>query len=153
MKLDLEKIKLLREKLQQFEFDMSWRLKEETVSCSITVSQCQTLIQIGKKDEVSIVELASILGLDASSLSRTINSMVNIGLVSRILNPSDRRFVSITLTENGKNLFEKIENSYNSYYSKVFEFIPEEKREQVLENFIVFSDALKKCKDYHNFLL
>ena len=148
--MDSLKLKLLREKLRQFEFNISWRLKEETVCCGITLSQCQTLMEIGNRNEVSIVELARILGLDSSSLSRTINGMVNTGLVNRILNPSDRRYVSLTLTKQGKNLYDEIDGKYDRYYSKVFEFIPEEKRELVIDSFLIFADAIKTCKEYHN---
>jgi DNA-binding MarR family transcriptional regulator len=147
--MDLEKIILLRDMLQEFEFDLGWRLKEETVRCGITVSQCQTLIEIGRRNNVSIVELASRLSFDTSSLSRIINAMVNIGLVSRIQDPTDRRYVSVSLTESGQSLFEKIEDRYNSYYSKVFEFIPEDKREHIIDGFLEFSNAIKKCKEYH----
>lgn len=147
--MDIQNIRFLREKLRQLELEMGWRFKEDTECCGVTLSQCHTLIELGKRGELSIVDLAAAMGLDTSTLSRTINGMVNIGLVNRILNPNDRRYVLVTLTEHGKNLYEHIENIYNNYYSKVFEFIPEEKHQQVLESFLLVADAVRKYRDVY----
>jgi DNA-binding MarR family transcriptional regulator len=145
--MDIEKIRFLREKLRQLELAMGSLSRDEGDCCGITLSQCHTLIEIGKKEEIAIVELASRLGLDTSTLSRTINGLVLIGLVNRIENSKDRRYVSITLTEQGKKVYAEIENLNNGYFSKIFELIPEEKHEATLESVALFSDAVKKFID------
>lgn len=145
--MDSERIKLFRKKLRQLERDVFWELKRDSDCFGVTLAQCHTLLEIGSKGNTSLVELASELGIDPSTLSRTINGMVNNGLVNRKLNPSDRRYVSITLTKKGKSLFDSIENFYNSYISRLFEFIPKGKHKQVMESFILFSGALRKCKE------
>ena len=145
--MDIEKIRHFRKKLRQFELEISGVLKNDRGCCGVTLPQCHILLEIGKKEEMSIVELSSALGLDTSTLSRTIDGMVRIGLVSRKLNPADRRYVSITLAQQGKAVYDSIENTYNNYFSKLFEFIPEEKQKQVVESFVLFADAVKKCKE------
>lgn len=145
--MDVEKIRHFRKKLRQFELEIGEVLKNDKGCCGITLPQCHTLLEIGKKEEMSIVELASALGLDTSTLSRTIDGLVGKRLVSRKLNPADRRYVSITLTNQGKTVYDSIENLYNNYFSKLFDFIPEEKQQQVVESFILFSNAIKKCKE------
>lgn len=144
--MSLRKVKLLREKIEQLEFDMSWRMKEEVSCCGITLAQAQILTELGNTKEVCNVNLAEVLGIDSSTLSRTANRMVESGLIDRITNCSDRRYVSLTLTDKGRKLYEHIENKGNDYYAKVLELIPEDKREQVIESFTLFTDALKACK-------
>jgi len=144
--MDIERIKLFRKKLRFLEMEMDEHVKQNCLCFGISLSQCHTLLEIGDKKEMSIVELASILGVDTSTLSRTIDGMVNIGLVNRRPNPEDRRYVSISLTKKGETLYKSIEEFYNDYFSRVFELIPEEKHQQVMESFILFSDAIKKVK-------
>jgi len=149
--MNLQKGKLLREKIAQLEFDMSWRIKEEVGCCGITLAQCQILKELGSSaKEVCIVVLAQVIGIDSSTLSRTANRMVEAGLIDRITNCSDRRYVSLTLTDKGQTLYNHIENTGNHYYAQVFELIPEDKREQVIESFTLFTNALKACKEQIN---
>ncbi|HBG22772.1 MAG TPA: MarR family transcriptional regulator, partial [Peptococcaceae bacterium] len=61
----------------------------------MTYSQCHTLVEIGRKRCLSINELADLLGLDKSTMSRTVNTMVEQGLVTREPDPADRRYVNI----------------------------------------------------------
>ncbi|MDF2612330.1 MAG: winged helix-turn-helix transcriptional regulator [Clostridia bacterium] len=147
--MDLKKVKLLREKINQLEYDMSWRMKEEVGCCGITLAQAQILAELGKTKEVCIVNLADALGIDSSTLSRTANRMVEAGLIDRITNCSDRRYVSLTLTDKGHKLYETIENKCNDYYTEIFELVPEEKREQVIESFTLFTEALKAYKEHN----
>lgn len=139
--MDTEMIKAFREKLRKLEREVGWQLKADTECCGVTLAQCHIIVEIGNKGVTSVVDLSSALGLDASTLSRHINGMVNVGLVDRILNPKDRRYVSITLTAQGRKVYESIEEICNAKYARLFEFIPQEKHEQVLEGFNLLVDA------------
>jgi len=144
--METEKISAFRHKLRELEIDLGLELKQDKCCFGLTLSQCHTLLEIGNKGGISLVELASALGLDSSTLSRTIDAMVRSGLVQRKLNPDDRRYVTISLSKKGKSIFERIENFYNKYFGQLFEFIPEAKRNQVIESFVLFWEAMKKCK-------
>lgn len=142
-----EKISLFREKLRHLERALMEQLKQDNVCFGVTVSQCHILVEIGNKEEISIVELAAVLNLDTSTLSRGIDGLVNIGLVDRKQNPNDRRYVSLSLTPQGKNLYISIEESNNSYLAQLFQYIPENKHDQVVESFLLFSEALNRIKE------
>lgn len=144
--MDLEMIRDFREKLRQLERQVGWQLKDDTECCGVTLAQCHIIVEIGNAGETSVIDLATILGLDTSTLSRHVNGMVNVGLVNRILNPRDRRYVSITLTEQGQKVYQSIEDICNSKYARVFEFIPREKHRQVLECFSLLVHAIAEAK-------
>lgn len=144
--MDTEKIRLFRKSLRHLELEISGELKKDDICFGLTLSQCNLLLEIGSNEEISIVQLASTLGLDTSTLSRSVDGMVNIGLVDRRQNPDDRRYVVLSLTKQGRGLFDTIENHYNDYFSRLFEGIPQEKHEQVVESFFLFSEAVKKIK-------
>lgn len=121
--------------------------KSEATCCGTTVSQCHAIVEIGRANEISLNELAELLTLDKSTMSRTINNIVESGLAIRELHPEDRRYVAIKLTDEGIKVFKNIENSMEQYYTNIFSMIPEEKREQVLESLqlIIGSAKQNKC--------
>jgi DNA-binding MarR family transcriptional regulator len=88
------------------------------------------------------VQLAQRLGLDKSTLSRTIDGLVDIGLVDRLPNPSDRRFTPLSVTEQGKAVCNVINRSADDYYGRVFENIPQEKHEAVIKNLSLLVQVL-----------
>ena len=144
--MDSEQLSQFRGKLRHLERALIELLKEDNVCFGVTVSQCHILLEIGEKKEASIVELASVLNLDTSTLSRSIDGLVNIGLVIRQQNPKDRRYVSISLSEQGKKIYESIEKANNSYFSKIFQLIPEDKHNQITESFLLFFEAMKTVR-------
>ncbi len=140
--MDLEDIRHFRETMRQLQRVLSWQSKSDAACCGITLAQCHVLMEIGKASKISIVDLALILGLDKSTLSRTIDGMVEIGLVERLSNPEDRRYLKLTLTEQGKNLFDSINCTFDQYYQDVFAAIPPEKHQQVAESLSLLAGAI-----------
>ncbi|MCM0647283.1 MarR family transcriptional regulator [Clostridium swellfunianum] len=120
--------------------------KGEATCCGVTVSQCHAIVEIGRAEQISLNDLAELLALDKSTMSRTINNLVDSGLAIRELHAEDRRFVSIKLTNEGIKVFENIESSMEYYYNSIFSSIPEDKREQVLESLQLIIDAAKNNK-------
>jgi DNA-binding MarR family transcriptional regulator len=113
--MNIETIRNFREKLRQLEREIGWQLKSDTECCGITLAQCHIILEIGNNGETSVVDLANALGLDTSTLSRHINGMVNVGLVDRVLNPKDRRYVSITLTDQGRKVYRSADAGSRSF--------------------------------------
>lgn len=142
--METEKIMLFRKKLRQLQIKLDELLKLDGSCCGVSLSQCYTLLEIGNKKQLSMKELASEMGLDTSTLSRTIDGLVNIGLVDRVQNSDDRRYVTITLTKQGESIYNSIQEYYNIYFMSLFKLMPEEKHQQVIESFILFSDALQR---------
>jgi DNA-binding MarR family transcriptional regulator len=141
--MDIARIRLLREKLRQVEREVNDPFRSDGGCCGISLAQCHTLLEVGNAGQVSLVNLASILGLDTSTLSRTIQGLVTLGFVDRTASDKDRRYVSISLTERGREVYDKIEATFNDYFGQVIELIPEERREAAIDGVSAFSDALK----------
>ena len=142
--MEIQEIRRLREKLRQLEREMISPFKPDTGCCGLTLAQCHTLLEVGYRQELSLVELSVSSGLDASTLSRTIHGLVTLGLVNRLINDKDRRCVAISLTEQGRRVFTEIETTFNDFFGSVLDLIPVEKREAVVDGVAAFSDAVKK---------
>jgi DNA-binding MarR family transcriptional regulator len=131
----LETIRLLERKLGMLD-DI------QSACCEITFAQCHAIVEIGRVGTLSLNDLADILGLDKSTMSRTINNLVNDGLVFRDVDKEDRRYVRIELAENGQKIFEGIEETMKLYFNKVYGSLPGNKREQVIESLDLLLNAL-----------
>jgi Transcriptional regulators len=125
-------------------------LEECQIQCgNITMAQCHALVEVGRAKNISLNELAEILNLENSTMSRTVNNLVNKELVKRDIDQKDRRYVTISLTESGYKHFEDIEKSMDIYFKKVYNAMPESKREQVIESIQILTEAISKnecCK-------
>lgn len=121
--------------------------RSEAVCCGITLTQCHAIIEIGRRKQISVNEVAESLNLDKSTVSRTVEQLVNHDILVRQPDLEDRRYVTLQLTAKGEELFRSIEQRMEAYFADILSCIPEEKREQVIESLHLFSEALhnKRC--------
>ncbi len=126
----------------------SYDVFDDKPSCAdLTYSQCHTLMEVGARGRVSLVDLASSLGLDTSTMSRIIQSLVVLGLVSRTADEKDRRYVRISLSDRGKEVYEAVGRLYFDFMAKVFARIPARKHGVVLEGVGLFADAMQRANE------
>ncbi|MFL0245400.1 MarR family winged helix-turn-helix transcriptional regulator [Candidatus Clostridium stratigraminis] len=144
--MDSKESHYLRELIRVLVRNLGILEESEATCCRTTVSQCHAIVEIGRAKDISLNELAELLTLDKSTMSRTINKLVDSGLARRELDNEDRRYVSIKLTHEGIIIFNNIEYSMDQYYQSIFTRIPEEKREQVLESLQLIINAAKQNK-------
>ena len=109
--------------------------------CNMTMAQCHALVEVGRAKSISLIELSETLGLDSSTLSRTVNHLVDAEMVNRETDPSNRRYVTISLTGDGQKIFEGIETGMSLYHKQILQRIPQEKRQEVVECLQLLVDA------------
>ena len=138
-------IRAFRRLLRQFE----QFTEAQTGACctGVTVAQCHALMAIEHLGECSIGQLAEELSLDKSTLSRTVDGLVTLGLVERAPNPADRRYMIVTLSEKGQETCRQINLANDDYYWRVFEAIPEERRAGVEAAFESFVTAMQTTRE------
>ena len=136
----------LRELLRILVRNLGILEKSDASCCGVTIAQCHAIVEIGRIKKISLIELADLLGLDKSTMSRTINNLVEAGLVKRDIDAENRRYISIQLSDQGTEVFVSIENSMYRYYSDIFKSIPEDKRNQVLDSLEVLVNSIKENK-------
>ena len=132
----------LKDLVRLLERKLGFLRDAEFSCCGVTFAQCHALVEIGRAQSLSLNALAEILDLDTSTMSRTVNNLVGKHLAKRTADKEDRRYVRIGLSAKGKALVEKIEADGYTYYTRIFESIPEEKRAQVLESIRLLIDAI-----------
>jgi DNA-binding MarR family transcriptional regulator len=75
---------------------------------SLSVAQVDALEALIAVESSSIKDLAALLLVDSSNLSRTVASLVALNLVARVEDRTDRRAVELTATSRGRRAHEQI---------------------------------------------
>ncbi len=143
---DIETAKQLREIVRVLERKLGVLEDGEMDCCGISMAQCHALVEIGRAGSISLVELAKLLNLDNSTMSRTVNNLVSNKMAERELDPDDRRYVTIKLTPEGLANFHEIESNMGDYFMRIYAAIPKEKRVQVLDSLQILLKAISECE-------
>jgi DNA-binding MarR family transcriptional regulator len=99
---------------------------------------------IGKAGEVSLNKLAELLEVDKSTMSQTVTKLARAKLVDRETDANDRRYVTITLTDDGKEAFHTIREGMNGYYSGLYATIPAGMKIRVIESLELLANLIQK---------
>ena len=142
----MDLIKEFREYTRQLECHLGNMNQSDCCCCGVSTTQCFMIVEIGRKPGISGKELAEILRMDKSGVSRAVEELVQKGFVERNPSKEDRRYVALTLLPKGQERFEKIENDMYLKFKAVLEQIPEEKREQVVEALKLYNEACTKVE-------
>jgi DNA-binding MarR family transcriptional regulator len=127
-------IREFRKHLRAIERAVGSLLKGETVCCGVTPAQCHVLLEIAEAGETSLVDLAQRLGLDSSTLSRTVDGLVKAGLVIRETDPGNRRYVKLRLTVAGRSKVGLIDGACDRFYADLLGRVPKHERPRLAES-------------------
>lgn len=116
--------------------------REKPVVDDLTMTQCHILIEIGDR-AMRHGDLAGALGVDPSSLTRTLTHLEKDGYVKRETNPKSRREVLISLTAKGMDALRKVNRVMDALFEKLLAQIPEEKREVVETGIRVLLEVIR----------
>ncbi|NLM48179.1 MAG: MarR family transcriptional regulator [Epulopiscium sp.] len=139
--------KELRERIRKLEKELGVLKDSQLSCCGVTLAQCHALVEIGRAGRISLSELARLLNLENSSMSRTVDKLVTKGMVKRDIDPVDRRYLVINLTARGEEVYRKIEENMNLFFEKIYLALPAEKRNDVLESLNVLLASVEKVRD------
>jgi len=143
-------VRQFRKSLRSFERLVASQLKGSSCCSGVTLAQCHTILEIEAQGEPTLNELAQSLGLDKSTLSRTIDGLVNIGLVERATHPDDRRSIRLSLTEQGRRTCDRINAQNDAFYTRILARIEPEGLPAVLQAFETLVRAMADDGDAGN---
>lgn len=107
------------------------KMKNELKIYDLTPIQYGTLKCIWEKELTNPKEIAVQLGIENSTISGVLERMEAKGLILREIDPADRRFIKVTLSEQAK----KLEKPVNETVEKVNEAVFQEFSEDEVQEF------------------
>jgi len=106
---------------------------------SMTASQYNTLHVLSLRDEWRMTDLSARLHVSAGSLTTMMNRLIELNLVSRARNTTDRRVVTVQLTEEGQRILTVGKSHMRATMAAMLATLPAEDR-----------TTLKTCLDNIN---
>lgn len=106
---------------------------EEAAKYGGTMATGFVLLSIDKEKGTPSTALGPKMGMEASSLTRTLKSMEEKGLILKKKNPNDGRGVLIYLTEQGKEKRALSKNTVIQFNESIRKHISDEKWEHFIE--------------------
>tara|TARA_B100000989_G_scaffold104228_1_gene76376 strand:+ start:643 stop:1077 length:435 start_codon:yes stop_codon:yes gene_type:complete len=131
----------MSEKFVEHQIRYTWRSiykmhNEQAIKSGGTLAQAVVLLNLNPNKGTPSTSLGPKMGLESTSLGRTLKSMQNNGLITRVRNEDDRRGVFIVLTKKGKTLRSISKKNGNRFNKFVLNKIGEKKLN-------IFFDVLK----------
>ena len=108
----------------------------------ISLVQSHILYEIDRTDQPSMQQVADNLGMDITTFSRQIQSLVKLELVKKTPLANDRRVYQLTLTTQGKFIAGAIDSQMNQYLDEVFSHMSEFEREMVINSIKLLNQAM-----------
>jgi DNA-binding MarR family transcriptional regulator len=133
-----------RRDLRVLEREVVRQLEGETTCCGVTLAQCHVIVELTAG--ISLTGLAAVLGLDTSTLSRTVEGLVKGGLVERTQDPADRRCICVTLTAAGRDKVAEIDERCNRYYAALLAGMSEKDQRQVVRTVRLLADGMRRLR-------
>lgn len=115
---------------------------EATGRFDISVEQFHVLRYV-RRGTNSISDLATAKNISRPAISQAVDALVNKGLLTRTQSTEDRRFVDLTLTENGNALLDTVFKETRAWMKERMRDLTEEE----LDNIADAMTSLKKMLD------
>ncbi len=141
--MDTEEIRAFRRDLRAFSRILPRQI--QVCCCSdVTPAQCHVVLALEESGPVPNGELAALLQVDASTLSRTVHQLDLKGLIVREPHPADRRAALLDLSDRGAEVAAAIHGSADKLYREILGDIPAGRRREMLQGFARLVDAFRR---------
>ena len=119
------------------------RWAEVLAELEVTPTQAKVLMALGEAGPLGQQRLAELVGIDPRNAVAVVESLVGAGLVSRAVDPSDRRRRVLALTAPGRRLVKKLVTSTTQKDDELLASLPAGDRETLRR---LLSDVLHASK-------
>lgn len=108
--------------------------------------ECHLLMELEARGSVTASELADILLVEKSSLSRLIKRLDTAGMIAVNTNPGDKRRRPLNLTEKGRVTLTQIHDMADDQVRRALAFVPESQRGEMLNGLKQYAAALRYAR-------
>ena len=131
------------ELLTSFLIDLQRIFRTKIVPKELSYSQILAILVI-PDDGIEMSELAWVMGLENSTVTRLIARLETNGFVKREKSRVDKRSISVYLKNKGLTIQKNIEKKSDAIGKEIFLNDTQSQKETILENLSLFQWALKK---------
>lgn len=112
----------------------------------LSLTQLRVLAFIDRSSQASLSEVADYIDVGRSSMSATIDRLVQRGLVNRTEDPQERRRVILTLTTTGSEYLHQVTEATRSQVAGILSSLPDAQLQQVMQGLALLGEAFEDVK-------
>jgi DNA-binding MarR family transcriptional regulator len=116
------------------------RLRQQAAG-GLTQTQASALASIGQLGSPTLGALAARESVQPPSMTRIVGALEELGHVSRLIDPTDRRVARVTLTAQGREVLQRSRSLKNAFLAQQLRRLPPDER-QALGNLTVLLERL-----------
>lgn len=109
-------------------------------------SAVHTLLEIENSGSMTAIQLAQILGLEKSTVSRMLGKLIVAGEIKEIQAVNDGRSKSLQLTDKGRNTARKINEYGEMRVIQAIENLAQSQQKQIAQGLMSYANALVACR-------
>lgn len=117
------------------------------LALNINTTQTEILMFIYENSDKTMSELSSMVGLDKSSFTRSVDSLVNRGFITKKDNHLDKRKIYLSLTDTGLAAAKGIKDEYDNYLESLLSGFSKEEKADFLFSLNTVSKYINKIID------
>jgi DNA-binding MarR family transcriptional regulator len=148
--LDVQTIQKLIDRYISLSFQVH-KKAENLIKCQLgnelTNDQHYVLRYIFQSGECTSTELAEVFEVNKSAITAIINRMTDRGLIKRTRNENDRRVVYLTLTVEGKELYQKAQEKIHQLVESIITQFDEAEITQFIYTYEKLAQVLEDKKN------
>ncbi|MDE0582320.1 MarR family winged helix-turn-helix transcriptional regulator [Planococcus sp. A6] len=110
----------------------------------ISLVQSHILYEIDRREWPSMQQVADALATDLSTFSRQVQSLMKIGLVTKVPSSADKRISVLGLTEEGQKVALAIQRDMEEHLEEIFSHMTEFEQDMVLQSIKLLNEAMAK---------
>lgn len=128
------------------ELTRNCNIKEEYFASSFNLSPTEVrfLKLLAVTPTYSIKELRDILKLTPGRITHILTSLEDKKLISRTLDPKDKRVIIVNLMPNAAPLISNLQQNYLELHNRILQSVKEEEMEKILSSLEILVDVFKK---------
>jgi MarR family transcriptional regulator, organic hydroperoxide resistance regulator len=117
---------------------------QQAAAYDATMAMGFVLLTINVEEGTPATKIAPLMGLEARSLTRLLNTMEERGVIERNADPADKRSVRVCLTDKGRQMREKAKETVLNFNQAVHEIVPTEKLDIFFEVIQLIQQVVEK---------
>lgn len=110
----------------------------------ISLVQSHILYEIDNQHNPSMQQISDTLGIDITTFSRQVQSLMKMNLVKKTPDAEDRRIHILSLTTEGKYVATTIDEQMNLFLNDVFSHMNDFEKETVIRSIKLLNSAMAK---------
>ncbi|NMD72700.1 winged helix-turn-helix transcriptional regulator [Bacillus sp. DNRA2] len=122
------------------------RCCEDCCGDDISLVQSHILYEISRQSSPSMQDVANALGMDITTFSRQVKTLVERDLVKKTPHPNDNRVNLLSLTVKGTATEQNINNEMNKYLNSLFSNLSVFERDTIIRSLDLLEETMKKSE-------